>query len=176
MAEATSDSVRVTKEDKTGKIVRAFATWGGTYMAHVPQMYSLYELYFAAALKRAALARGLAARPNDSVVILVDRRGCSRVAICPGDEAPAIADAGSAWIVASRAKSGPRTTNSLALSRLANAQVQLRTSHLKQAQRAVSRSPVCCNARYATHTWDLTQFFKQAGSLCDLVIVPSLLC
>jgi hypothetical protein len=31
-----------------------FATGGGTAMAHLPQMYSLYELYFAAARNRAA--------------------------------------------------------------------------------------------------------------------------
>ena len=54
VAEVTEDSVRVTKRDGTGTVTRAFATRGGTAMAHVPQMYSLYELYFAAALKRAA--------------------------------------------------------------------------------------------------------------------------
>src|SRR5215213_6880064 len=54
VADVTADSVRVSKKDGTGTNTRAFATGGGTAMAHVPQMYSLYELYFAAALKRAA--------------------------------------------------------------------------------------------------------------------------
>lgn len=62
VAEVTADSVHVSKRDGTGTLVRAFATNGGVAMAHVPQMYSLYELYFAAALKRAA-----ARAPGDTV-------------------------------------------------------------------------------------------------------------
>jgi hypothetical protein len=54
VADVTTDSVRVTRRDGTGTVTRAFATGGGMAMAHVEQMYSLYELYFAAALKRAA--------------------------------------------------------------------------------------------------------------------------
>jgi hypothetical protein len=53
VADVTRGSVRVSKKDGTGTIARTFATDGGTAMAHVPQMYSLYELYFAAALERA---------------------------------------------------------------------------------------------------------------------------
>jgi hypothetical protein len=49
VAEVTADSVRVSKQDGTGTVTRAFATRGGMAMAHVPQMYSLYELYFTAA-------------------------------------------------------------------------------------------------------------------------------
>lgn len=64
VAEATDDSVRISKQDGTGTVTRAFATGGGVAMATVPQMYSLYELYFAAALRRAA-AEHLA--PGDSV-------------------------------------------------------------------------------------------------------------
>ena len=56
VADVTTDSVHLSKQDGTGRIARAFATGGGMAMAHVPQMYSLYELYFAAALKRAAAA------------------------------------------------------------------------------------------------------------------------
>lgn len=56
VADVTADSVHLTKEDRTGRKAYAFATQGGIAMAHVPQMYSLYELYFAAALKRAAAA------------------------------------------------------------------------------------------------------------------------
>jgi uncharacterized protein (DUF2141 family) len=56
VADVTIDSVHLSKRDGTGTITRAWATTGGMAMAHVPQMYSLYELYFAAALKRAEAA------------------------------------------------------------------------------------------------------------------------
>ena len=64
VAEVTADSVRISKQDGTGTTKLAFATRGGVAMAHVPQMYRLYELYFAAALRRAAAA-GRA--PGDTV-------------------------------------------------------------------------------------------------------------
>jgi hypothetical protein len=54
VAEVTGDSVHITKRDATGTKRMDFATGGGTTVAHLPQMYSLYELYFAAAKKRAA--------------------------------------------------------------------------------------------------------------------------
>ena len=54
VADVTSDSVIVTKRDGTGSPRWAFAHGGGVAMAHVPQMYSLYELYFAGARRRAA--------------------------------------------------------------------------------------------------------------------------
>ncbi len=59
-AEVTRDSVHVTKRDAAGAIRRELATGGATAMAHVPQSYALYELYFDAALQRAA-ASGRAA-------------------------------------------------------------------------------------------------------------------
>ena len=46
----TGDSVHITKRDSTGTVRRDFATGGSIAMAHLPQMYSLYELYFDAAL------------------------------------------------------------------------------------------------------------------------------
>ena len=52
-AEVDGDSVRISKRDGTGTKRRSFATSGGIAMAHLPQMYSLYELYFDAALRRA---------------------------------------------------------------------------------------------------------------------------
>jgi hypothetical protein len=64
VADVTRDSVYLSKEDGTGTIRHVFATGGGMAMAHVPQMYSLYELYFAAALKRAAVAQRA---PGDTV-------------------------------------------------------------------------------------------------------------
>lgn len=65
-AEVTDDSVRITRRDGPDTTTRVFATQGGTAMATVPQMYSLYELYFAAALRRAA-AEHIA--PGDSVAM-----------------------------------------------------------------------------------------------------------
>jgi hypothetical protein len=52
--EVTRDSVHISKRDAAGAMRRDFATGGSIAMAHVPQMYSLYELYFAAALRRLA--------------------------------------------------------------------------------------------------------------------------
>jgi hypothetical protein len=57
VADVTKDSVHISKTDRTGTTRRAFATDGGVAMAHLPQMYSLYELYFAAALHRAEASR-----------------------------------------------------------------------------------------------------------------------
>jgi hypothetical protein len=52
-ANVGSDSVHITKRDGTGTKRMGFATAGGIAMAHLPQMYSLYELYFDAALRHA---------------------------------------------------------------------------------------------------------------------------
>jgi hypothetical protein len=52
VADVTRDSVIMTKRDGTGSKRWAFAHGAETVVAHVPQMYSLYELYFAAALAR----------------------------------------------------------------------------------------------------------------------------
>ena len=56
IADVTPDTVRITKTDATGTLHRNFATGGAIVVAHVPQMYSLYEIYFAAALKHAAVS------------------------------------------------------------------------------------------------------------------------
>jgi hypothetical protein len=53
VADVTGDSVTITKRDSTGVVRRAFATHGALTMAHLPQMYSLTDLYFGAALARA---------------------------------------------------------------------------------------------------------------------------
>jgi len=64
VAEVTRDSVHIAKRDGTGTKRIVFATGGSMAMAHLPQMYSLYELYFQAARQRAAtLKRG----PGDTV-------------------------------------------------------------------------------------------------------------
>ncbi|MFL5501589.1 MAG: DUF2911 domain-containing protein [Gemmatimonadaceae bacterium] len=53
IADVTTDSVHILQTDEAGKLAHNFATNGAVAMAHVPQMYSLYELYFDAALARA---------------------------------------------------------------------------------------------------------------------------
>jgi hypothetical protein len=54
VAAVYGDTVHLTKEDSTGTLRYAFATGPGAItMAHLPQMYSLIDLYFAAALRRA---------------------------------------------------------------------------------------------------------------------------
>ncbi|MEO8622390.1 MAG: DUF2911 domain-containing protein [bacterium] len=52
-ADVSRDSVHISKRDSTGTKNSAFATGGVLTMPHLPQMYSLTDLYFAAALKRA---------------------------------------------------------------------------------------------------------------------------
>ena len=52
VADVTNDSVIMTKRDGAENKRWTFATAGATMMAHIPQMYSLYDLYFAAGLRR----------------------------------------------------------------------------------------------------------------------------
>jgi hypothetical protein len=54
VVDVTNDVVNITKRDASGVVERKQATGGITAMAHVPQMYSLYDLFFQAALDRAA--------------------------------------------------------------------------------------------------------------------------
>jgi hypothetical protein len=54
VADVNDDSIIMTKRDDSTNLRWAYADAGETVMAHVPQMYSLYELYFAAALQRMA--------------------------------------------------------------------------------------------------------------------------
>jgi hypothetical protein len=54
VADVNKDSIIMTKRDGEKFLRWALADHGETVMAHVPQMYSLYELYFAAALERMA--------------------------------------------------------------------------------------------------------------------------
>jgi hypothetical protein len=58
-AEATvsGGKVRISAKDGENTHNRTFDTGGSVAMAHVPQMYSLYELIFAQALKRAATSK-----------------------------------------------------------------------------------------------------------------------
>jgi hypothetical protein len=57
VADVTKDSVTVSKRDSTGVRRVAFATGGLLTMPHLPQMYSLTDLYFGAALAHAAATK-----------------------------------------------------------------------------------------------------------------------
>lgn len=50
--DVSHDSVHITKHDSTGTKAAVFATGGALTMPHLPQMYSLTDLYFGAALRR----------------------------------------------------------------------------------------------------------------------------
>ena len=52
--DVTSNKVHILKTDGSGKVTRDFTTDGSIVEAHIPQMYSLYELCFAAAFKHAS--------------------------------------------------------------------------------------------------------------------------
>ncbi len=57
VADVSRDSVHVIKTDSSGVKRLAFATGGTLTMAHLPQMYSLSDLYFAAARRFARACR-----------------------------------------------------------------------------------------------------------------------
>src|SRR5580704_3144751 len=57
VADVADNKVHLSKTDSTGTVNRDFQTGGSIVVAHVPQMYSLYELYFTAALKKAAASK-----------------------------------------------------------------------------------------------------------------------
>jgi len=60
-ANVSRGRVEITKSDRTGTFKRSFDTGAAMVMAHVPQMYSLYEQYFAAAASKPN------AKPGDTV-------------------------------------------------------------------------------------------------------------
>ncbi len=57
VADVTDSAVHLSKTDGTGTLKYNFPTGGALVVAHVPQMYSLYELYFAAAMKYRAASK-----------------------------------------------------------------------------------------------------------------------
>lgn len=73
VADVAHNNVHLSKTDSTGTVNRDFPTNGGLVVAHVPQMYSLYELYFAAALKRSAVSKPAAGGPVQLRQFYVDR-------------------------------------------------------------------------------------------------------
>jgi hypothetical protein len=73
VADVVDNKVHLSKTDSTGTVNRDFATGGSIVVAHVPQMYSLYELYFAAALKQTAELHLASARPVQMKQFYIDR-------------------------------------------------------------------------------------------------------
>ena len=73
VADVAGNKVHLSKTDSTGTVNRDFPTGGSIVVAHVPQMYSLYELYFAAALKQAAASKLAAGSPVQMRQFYIDR-------------------------------------------------------------------------------------------------------
>jgi len=72
-ADVANNKVHLSKTDSIGTVNRDFPTGGSIVVAHVPQMYSLYELYFAAALKQAAATKLAAGSPVQMRQFYIDR-------------------------------------------------------------------------------------------------------
>ena len=73
VADVANNKVHLSKTDRTGTVNRDFPTGGSIVVAHVPQMYSLYELYFAAALKQAAASKLATGSPVQMRQFYIDR-------------------------------------------------------------------------------------------------------
>lgn len=73
VADVAGDKVHLSKKDSIGTLNRDFSTGGRIIVAHVQQMYSLYELYFAAARKAAAAPKMVAGKPVQMRQFYIDR-------------------------------------------------------------------------------------------------------
>lgn len=73
VADVAGNKVHLSKMDSTGTVVRDLPTGGSIVVAHVPQMYSLYELYFAAAMKRSAESKLAPGSPVQMRQFYIDR-------------------------------------------------------------------------------------------------------
>jgi len=73
VADVANNKVHLSKTDSIGTVNRDFPTGGSIVVAHVPQMYSLYELYFAAALKQAAASKLAVGSPVQMRQFYIDR-------------------------------------------------------------------------------------------------------
>lgn len=131
IADVADNKVKLSKKDGTGTVNRDFATDGAIVVAHVPQMYSLYELYFAAALKQAAALKLANGSPVQMRQFYIDREfdrfplGHATVTPLGGGKATIIHDwlsgTGKATMDSSNhmlSYSGDRTTYKVAVSRL----------------------------------------------------------
>ena len=73
VADVANNKVHISKTDGTGTLNRDFTTGGNIVVAHVPQMYSLYELYFAAALKHEAVLKSGMGNTVEMRQVYIDR-------------------------------------------------------------------------------------------------------
>jgi hypothetical protein len=73
IADVANNEVHISKTDGAGTLNRVFATGGSIVVAHVPQMYSLYELYFAAAMKHATVSKSGPDEPVQMRQFYIDR-------------------------------------------------------------------------------------------------------
>jgi hypothetical protein len=73
IADVANNNVHLSKTDSTGTVNRDFPTAGSIVVAHVQQMYSLYELYFAAALKHSTASKPAAGSPVQMRQFYIDR-------------------------------------------------------------------------------------------------------
>jgi len=73
VADVAGNKVHLSKTDSTGTVNRDFSTGGSIVVAHVQQMYSLYELYFVAALKQATASKLAAGSPVKMRQFYIDR-------------------------------------------------------------------------------------------------------
>jgi hypothetical protein len=73
VADVANNKVHLSKTDSTGTVNRDFPTNGSIVVAHVPQMYSLYELYFAAAVKQSSASKLAAGTPVQMRQFYIDR-------------------------------------------------------------------------------------------------------
>ncbi len=73
VGDVTKDSVLISKTDSTGTLQRHFARGGSIVVAHIEQMYSLYELYFAAAARHDAASPSAAGKPVAMRQFYIDR-------------------------------------------------------------------------------------------------------
>jgi hypothetical protein len=73
VADVAHNNVHLSKTDSTGTVNRDFPTGGRMVVAHVPQMYRLYELYFATALKQLATSKLSTGGPVQLRQFYIDR-------------------------------------------------------------------------------------------------------
>ncbi len=131
VVDVTSDSVLMTKQDSTGFTRWAFAHGPEPVVAHVPQLYSMYERYFAAALAHPSTSATPAADTVRLRQVYLDREfdrfplGNATVRRLPGNKAEVwhdwLSGVGQATLDSSHrllAYSGARTTYKVDVARL----------------------------------------------------------
>lgn len=73
VADIKNNKIHLSKTDSTGTVNRDFVSDGSIVVAHVPQMYGLYELYFTAAFKQASATKPAHVIPVQMRQFYIDR-------------------------------------------------------------------------------------------------------